>query len=975
MRRLLIIMMILCGFTNLHAQLTNLIISEYAEGIGGNKKYIEIFNGTGVDVDLSNYELWKATNGGGFTTIIPLTGTLMNGNTIVIANNATDVPGADLYNTLISHNGDDAYALSWNGGSGTVFNPIDIFGDPNLDPGTGWPVAGVANGSVDKVLVRKPSVCSPNTDWTQIQGTDATTSEYIIFVDPYNTVGQNTDMGIHSASCLATTDPTINANPTMVGGFIQFIGSPSSEMMFDVSAINLTADLILTVSAGSYEISTTSGAGFSSSLTINPVAGEVLTTPIYVRLNGIAAENPSIGSITASSTGATDIIIDLDGQILNPDPIVFTSEDTLSGFSHFVGTPSAEQSFDVSGNFLQGDITVDVSNSVFEISLDAAGPYSSNLSIPASNMVTADPSSNWVGYMNVFELPENGGAYQFGGPWGIPDLKTTLNTGSNSITLQPNFNAYNDNPTNPYWVNQTTLEGNKFMEANTFIEPGAGFNDQGLIFTGNVTSFTLDTAQYDAKCFIKALDPNAGYADAFGGSKTFNLPMSGSFTVSATAAELPAGLIIQYGFMVTGRNANPADELSLGSVEVEGVSVSNSVPVTPVYVRLNGPVLNYNQIGELYVTSVLANVDTVALGGETLDYIQASIGSVTTSDANGVADSLGVNVELTGTVHCIDFDGNTGYSFTIIDNNNDGINVFNFNDVSNYVVAEGDIITVTGYIEQYNGLTEIVVDSILVIGTGPIQTPTLVTALDESTESQWITLENLNFVTPIATFPTGSNNIDVTNGTDVFTIRVDADTDIPGSAAPQVSFSVTGVGGQFDNSSPYDGGYQLFPCSVASFVPSCTTPDNTVTLTDGTLTSNASGANVTYAWIDCATNEFLVSTQDFTPSQTGEYAVIVTDGECSDTSTCQFVDLSNIYEASLFNVSVIPNPFMDQLNVISNDMKIVEMKVYNAAGNLIDIVNSIFNSYSLNTALWNSGVYFIQVRNDNGVVRNIKVVK
>ena len=975
MRRLLFIMMIFCGFTNVNAQLTNLIISEYAEGAGGSKKYIEIYNGTGVDVDLSNYELWKATNGGGFSTFIPLTGTLVDGTTIVIANNATDVPGADVYNTSISHNGDDAYALSWNGGSGTVFNPIDIFGDPNLDPGTGWPVAGVANGSVDKVLVRKPSVCSPNTDWAQIQGTDATSSEYIIFVDPYNRVGQNPDMGMHTASCVTTTNPTINATPTLVGGFVQFVGSPSSEMMFDVSAINLTADLVLTVSTGSYEISTTSGTGFTNSLTITPVAGEVVTTPIYVRLNGIAAENPSIGSITASSTGATDVIVDLDGQILNPDPIVFTSEDTLSGFSHFVGTPSAEQSFDVSGNFLQGDISVDVSNSVFEIALDAAGPYTSNLSIPASNMVTSDPSSNWVGYMNVFELPENGGAYQFGGPWGLPDLKTTLNTGSNSITLQPNFNTYNDNQTDGYWVNQTTLEGNKFMEANTFVEPGAGFNDQGLIFTGNVTSFTLDTAQYDAKCFIKALDPNAGYADAFGGSKTFDLPMSGSFSVSATAAELPAGLIIQYGFMVTGRNANPADELTLGSVEVEGVSVSTSVPVTPVYVRLNGPVLNYNQVGEIYVTSTLANVDTLALNGETLDYIPSSIGAITTNDANGVADSLGVYVELSGTVHCIDFDGNAGYSFTIIDDNNDGINVFNFNDVSNYVVAEGDILTVTGYIEQYNGLTEIVVDSILVTGTGPIQTPTVVTALDESTESQWVTLENLNFVTPIATFPTGSNNIDVTNGTDVFTIRVDADTDIPGSAAPQVSFSVTGVGGQFDNSSPYDGGYQLFPCSVASFVPSCTTPDNTVTLTDGTLNANATGANVMYAWIDCATNEFLVSTQDFTPTQTGEYAVIVMDGECSDTSDCQFVDLSNLENISLFNVSVTPNPFNENLNIQSTDMDIQNLEVFSMEGKIIYSNNKAFNSLNINTNNWKTGVYILKLQNINGTVRNVKVLK
>ena len=42
---------------------TDLFISEYAEGSGYNK-YIEIYNGTGSTVDLSNYEVWKISNGG-----------------------------------------------------------------------------------------------------------------------------------------------------------------------------------------------------------------------------------------------------------------------------------------------------------------------------------------------------------------------------------------------------------------------------------------------------------------------------------------------------------------------------------------------------------------------------------------------------------------------------------------------------------------------------------------------------------------------------------------------------------------------------------------------------------------------------------------------------------------------------------------------------------------------------------------------
>ena len=68
--------------------------------------------------------------------------------------------------------------------------------------------------------------------------------------------------------------------------------------------------------------------------------------------------------------------------------------------------------------------------------------------VNGQNNISANASDNWVGYMNVFDMS---GAYQFGSGWGVPDLKTTLDLGANTITLQPNFNTYADNPGDPYW--------------------------------------------------------------------------------------------------------------------------------------------------------------------------------------------------------------------------------------------------------------------------------------------------------------------------------------------------------------------------------------------------------------------------------------------------------------------------------------------------------------------------------------------
>ena len=209
--------------------------------------------------------------------------------------------------------------------------------------------------------------------------------------------------------------------------------------------------------------------------------------------------------------------------------------------------------------------------------------------VVAQNNVEFSASDNWLAFMNVFQLPADGGGYEFGSPWEIDKLKTLVNIAENTISLQPNFNTYAENSGDAYWVNQSTMMGNKDMEANTFAEPGASFNGQDLTFSGAVMANTLADG-YTATFFIKALDPNNDYQDALGGAKIAELPESGNFTVSATGAELAAGLVIQYGFAVRGPNANPANEAMMGSVRIGNMvsSTDNVVKeATTVFVAPN----------------------------------------------------------------------------------------------------------------------------------------------------------------------------------------------------------------------------------------------------------------------------------------------------------------------------------------------------------------------------------------------------
>ena len=190
--------------------------------------------------------------------------------------------------------------------------------------------------------------------------------------------------------------------------------------------------------------------------------------------------------------------------------------------------------------------------------------FASMQNIYAQQTFTINASAPWIGYMNVFDMTNN---YQWGSFWGVPALKTTVNTGANTVTFQPNFNTYADavasgNPGDiAYWTNGAG-GGNKIMDALTFLEP-TGTGGQTITFTGVVTSNTLSGA-YTKVAFIKFLEPPAYnqtfYIDAPIGTT------GSTFTVSAAVPAVPANLVVQYGVSIRGVNANPADEAALGSL-------------------------------------------------------------------------------------------------------------------------------------------------------------------------------------------------------------------------------------------------------------------------------------------------------------------------------------------------------------------------------------------------------------------------
>ncbi len=155
----------------------------------------------------------------------------------------------------------------------------------------------------------------------------------------FNTTLQLVPRGLADFEEIIPEDPTIIVSPSALTGFTYVQGNgPSAEQTFVVSGENLTAGIIITASAN-YEISLTTGAGYTSPLTLTPTTGSVSETTIFVRLKaGLAAGNYNDEIISLTSTGATDQSVTCSGTVSTPPPpdapVALTATDvTTTGFT------------------------------------------------------------------------------------------------------------------------------------------------------------------------------------------------------------------------------------------------------------------------------------------------------------------------------------------------------------------------------------------------------------------------------------------------------------------------------------------------------------------------------------------------------------------------------------------------------------------------------------------------------------------
>ena len=137
----------------------DLFFSEYIEG-SSNNKALEIYNGTGANVNLDGYVVELYSNGNASAQSVEnLSGTLGSGDVYVLYHTSA-VQGlkalGDKVSGTTNFNGDDTVLLKKNG------EIIDSFGQIGFQPSTSWTVNGVS--TINQTLVRKSSITTGDKD-------------------------------------------------------------------------------------------------------------------------------------------------------------------------------------------------------------------------------------------------------------------------------------------------------------------------------------------------------------------------------------------------------------------------------------------------------------------------------------------------------------------------------------------------------------------------------------------------------------------------------------------------------------------------------------------------------------------------------------------------------------------------------------------------------------------------------------------
>ncbi len=139
--------------------------------------------------------------------------------------------------------------------------------------------------------------------------------------------------------------------------------------------------------------------------------------------------------------------------------------------------------------------------------------------------------------------------------------------------------------------------------------------------------------------------------------------------------------------------------------------------------------------------------------------------------------------------------------------------------------------------------------------------------------------------------------------------------------------------------------------------------DTSVTQSGSMLFANAYGAS--YQWINCYNNSIISgqTSQSFTASTNGSYAVVITKNSCTDTSACYTISSLGINENQLISdINIYPNPSNGVFQINNMNTTVVnniKIEVYNLQGERVFYSEKTISRIDLSNQ--SNGMYFLKI--------------
>jgi hypothetical protein len=270
----------------------DLYFSKYIWG-GSFNKAVEIFNGTGADVDLGQYTLEVYFNAGTTPQRLPLSGILAHGDAAVYAHPSADpriLEAARATWSQINFNGDDAVVLRT---ATRVADVIGYVGEPRVSV---WGTGQLTTGQ--NSLWRRPDACRGLTDTFYYSYHPA--SYFVSFPS-----GTYESLGIHSDSC---DEPVPNNPPQFVASLSTKFIDAGTTLVREIVATDPDGDEVRYLITGSPE-----GASFDAQ---TGVFSWTAATPGVYTVTFIATDGFADASSTATIGVRGTICPDLEAAAL-----------------------------------------------------------------------------------------------------------------------------------------------------------------------------------------------------------------------------------------------------------------------------------------------------------------------------------------------------------------------------------------------------------------------------------------------------------------------------------------------------------------------------------------------------------------------------------------------------------------------------------------------------------------------------------